>query len=234
MGCEWDAYMGRSTPVGIRERGCMYFEWGGVCEETNAGWVAENKVVCTVSGMRMWGDRRRFAVESRDVFVTFCNEAALEFTDGASDASADDGAEPTDTGVGTLVCTPVAVGTNSVDNFLATAADSMDSVVTELRLSLVVLVVNGMELILKTAPPCRALHAATWAQALLLVLSDFCTPASSSCGSPTAVVSAGARGSPGWICAMMPSATSLSNTLFMKHCLSSSNSNPYDVLARGL
>jgi len=23
----------------------MYFEWGGVCEEIDAGWVAENKVV---------------------------------------------------------------------------------------------------------------------------------------------------------------------------------------------
>jgi len=31
---------------------------GGVCEEIDAGWVAENKVVWTVSGMRIWGDRR--------------------------------------------------------------------------------------------------------------------------------------------------------------------------------
>jgi len=45
--------MRRSTPVGIRERGCMYCEWGSVCEEIDAGWVAENKVVCTVSGMRV-------------------------------------------------------------------------------------------------------------------------------------------------------------------------------------
>jgi len=29
---------------------------GDVCEEIDAGWVAENKVVCTVSGMRIWGD----------------------------------------------------------------------------------------------------------------------------------------------------------------------------------
>jgi len=28
MGCEWDAYMGRLTLVGIRERGFMYCEWG--------------------------------------------------------------------------------------------------------------------------------------------------------------------------------------------------------------
>ena len=34
----------------------MYFEWGGVCEEIDAGWVAENKMVWTVSGMRIWGD----------------------------------------------------------------------------------------------------------------------------------------------------------------------------------
>ena len=26
--CEKDVYMGRSTPVGTRERGCMYCDWG--------------------------------------------------------------------------------------------------------------------------------------------------------------------------------------------------------------
>ena len=100
MYCEWEAYMGRSTPVGTREGGCMYCELGGdVCGEIgrlghekevvcivswegeyvrrsgrlghendtvcmgcmwgDCGWVAENKGVCIVSGMRIWGDRRR-------------------------------------------------------------------------------------------------------------------------------------------------------------------------------
>ena len=32
-------YVGRSTPVGSRERGCMYCERGEVvCEEINTGW----------------------------------------------------------------------------------------------------------------------------------------------------------------------------------------------------
>jgi len=61
--------MGRLTQVGIRERGCMYCEWGGVCKEINAGWVAENKVVCTVSGMRIWGDRRRLGHENEAVCI---------------------------------------------------------------------------------------------------------------------------------------------------------------------
>jgi len=42
----------------------MYCEWWGVCEEINAGWVAENKVVCTVSEMRIWGDQRRLGHEN--------------------------------------------------------------------------------------------------------------------------------------------------------------------------
>jgi len=41
----------------------------GVCEEIDAGWVAENKVVWTVSGMRIWGDRRRFGYENEAVCI---------------------------------------------------------------------------------------------------------------------------------------------------------------------
>jgi len=48
----------------------MYFEWGGgVCEEIDAGWVAESKVVCTVSEMRIWGDRRRLGHENEAVCI---------------------------------------------------------------------------------------------------------------------------------------------------------------------
>ena len=42
---------------------------GGVCEEIDAGWVAENKVVCTVSGMRTWGDRRWLGYENEAVCI---------------------------------------------------------------------------------------------------------------------------------------------------------------------
>ena len=35
----------------------------------DAGWVAENKVVCTVSGMRIWGDRRRLGHENEAVCI---------------------------------------------------------------------------------------------------------------------------------------------------------------------
>jgi len=47
----------------------MYLEWGGVCEEINTGWVAENRVVCTVSGMRIWRDRRRLGRENEAVCI---------------------------------------------------------------------------------------------------------------------------------------------------------------------
>jgi len=42
---------------------------GGVCEEINAGWVAENKVVCTVSGMRIWGDQRLLGYENEAAYT---------------------------------------------------------------------------------------------------------------------------------------------------------------------
>jgi len=45
----------------------MYFV-GGVCEEIDAGWVAENKEVCIVSGMRIWGDQRRWGHE-KELYV---------------------------------------------------------------------------------------------------------------------------------------------------------------------
>ena len=47
---------------------CIVTE-GGVCEEIDAGWVAENKVVCTVSGMRTWGDRRWSGYENEAVCI---------------------------------------------------------------------------------------------------------------------------------------------------------------------
>jgi len=40
-----------------------------VCEEIDAGWVAENKVVWTVSGIRIWGDRRRLGYEKEAVCI---------------------------------------------------------------------------------------------------------------------------------------------------------------------
>ena len=42
---------------------------GGVCEEIDAGWVAENKVVCTVSERRIWGDWRLLGHENETVCI---------------------------------------------------------------------------------------------------------------------------------------------------------------------
>ena len=46
-------YVRRSMRLGHENEtvcmGCMWGDWG---------WVAENKGVCIVSGMRIWGDRR--------------------------------------------------------------------------------------------------------------------------------------------------------------------------------
>ena len=42
---------------------CMGCMWG------DRGWVAENKGVCVVSGMRMWGDRRRLGHEKEAVCI---------------------------------------------------------------------------------------------------------------------------------------------------------------------
>jgi len=42
---------------------------GSVCEEIDAGWVAENKVVWTVSGIRIWGDRRWLRYENEAVCI---------------------------------------------------------------------------------------------------------------------------------------------------------------------
>jgi len=39
----------------------------GICEEIDAGWVAENKVVCIVSERCMCGDRRRLGHENKAV-----------------------------------------------------------------------------------------------------------------------------------------------------------------------
>jgi len=38
-------------------------------EEINTGWVAENKVVWAVSGMRIWGDRRQLGHENETVCI---------------------------------------------------------------------------------------------------------------------------------------------------------------------
>jgi len=49
---EWGAYMGRSTPVGTREGGCMYCEVGGdVCGEIERS-GHEKEVVCMCGGNR--------------------------------------------------------------------------------------------------------------------------------------------------------------------------------------
>ena len=42
---------------------------GDACEEIDAGWIAENKVVWTVSGMRIWRDRRRLGHEKEAVCI---------------------------------------------------------------------------------------------------------------------------------------------------------------------
>ena len=62
-------YVGRLTLVGTRKRGCTYCDWGVVCEEIDTSWVAENKVVCTVSGMRIWGDQRQLGYEKEAVCI---------------------------------------------------------------------------------------------------------------------------------------------------------------------
>jgi len=41
----------------------------GVCEEIDAGWVAENQMVWTVSGMHIWGDQRQLGYENEAVCI---------------------------------------------------------------------------------------------------------------------------------------------------------------------
>jgi len=47
----------------------MYCEWWGVCEEIDAGWVAEYKVVSNFRGMRIWGDRRQLGHENEAEYL---------------------------------------------------------------------------------------------------------------------------------------------------------------------
>jgi len=55
--------------LGHEKKAVCIVSGGGVCEEIDAGWVAENKVVCTVSWTRIWGDRRRLGYENEAVCI---------------------------------------------------------------------------------------------------------------------------------------------------------------------
>jgi len=60
---ETECMLGDRRWLGHEKEAVCIVTGGGVCEEINAGWVAENKVVCTVSGMRIWGDQRLLGYE---------------------------------------------------------------------------------------------------------------------------------------------------------------------------
>ena len=57
-------YVRRSMRLGFENEavgmGCMWGDWG---------WVAENKGVCVVSGMRIWGDQRWLGHEKEAVCI---------------------------------------------------------------------------------------------------------------------------------------------------------------------
>jgi len=55
--------------LGYENEAVCILNGGGVCEEIYAGWVAENKVVCTVSGMRIWGNQHRLGHENEAVCI---------------------------------------------------------------------------------------------------------------------------------------------------------------------